>query len=596
MRRPGSYCPLPQIGSSGILIAAAALSLSCGEGGSPTATPTSPAAPATPPVLTLEIPPLERTEYLVGMVDRLPDAGAVTWTSSNADVLEVLPNGRFLARGPGEAELIASREGQEARVTLSVTSPYERTGAPRLTGLDILGIPFVHDGIDTFEGVLIPYGMYDYESFREVPASLSSADPDVLTVDDDGVIRVTGVGETTITATYQGHSATTPVAVLPWDVIRDAISPGPGQDGCDTIWVTPGVAFPPYLVEGTTVPAPTFETCSDGAIRRVHGVQLASSDPAVIQVEPDGFLTARSPGRARILMSSEQGQEQGGEAETPPITVLPAYDITTQALTERAHQDRPDDFEGPQIHVVYAVPEDAPDRGLDLSGALEESVAAIQDWIRQDIGYELNLDTHGGRPDVTFVRLLTPYSDSFFDIAEGLDLALDLQPDKKYLVFVAAWGAAGIADDSVAAVYLDRYSGLGLVETFPIESVFRITHRETVALHEILHTFGAVAECAPHADASFHVNDTPADLMWPYLSEDGFRIDVGRDDYFDHHGDDCLDTADSPYWRQVTTVTTDSSATPRSEGPPTRTAAVTMEERIRSVLHPDPTLRCGLPH
>ena len=253
--------------------------------------------------------------------------------------------------------------------------------------------------------------------------------------------------------------------------------------------------------------------------------------------------------------------------------------------------------------MVYAVPEDAPDRALDLSGALEDSVAAIQDWIRQAIGYELNLDTHGGRLDVTFVRLLTGYGGadaSWPDLLDGLERALELQDDKTYLVFAPAGNdLAGKAQGPVGAVFLERYSSQGwgafLDELLPLETPFGLARTEITTLHEILHTFGAVPDCGANWMDGNHVSDSSTDVMWAAGTRAGrVHIDVDRDDYFGHGRDDCLDTADSPYWRQVATVTTDATNVSRTQGP--KPPPVTMEERIRSLLHPDPTLRCGLPH
>ncbi len=589
--------------SLGVLMAAA-LSLSCeGSGGTGqlVATPTSP-APST-----LEIV-AERTEYLVGMVDRLPQVIDRSseyptntwpeWGSMNPDIVEILPNGRFLARGPGSVDLIATSPypDQQARITLEVTSPYERTGEPRLTAVEILGPPVIHDRLGAFEDAVVAYGIRHDQTLREVAATLSSADPDILTVDNDGTIHVTGAGETTISASYEGHSMTTPIVVLTWEQFNEPFPRiyGERQDiACSPVLWTPNGSTPTLLLEGVTVPLLVFEVCPDGAMRRIHDARLVSSDPEIVEVGPGGLVTARRSGRAALRYEPPAASAPGGAAA---ITVLPAFNVTAETLGRRSYQDRPDDYEGPQIHLVYAVPEDVPDRGLDLSGEIEDSVAVVQHWIRQAIGYQLNLDTYGGRPDVSFVRLLTPLSgtqDSFADLLDGLDLALDLQQNKKYLVFTPGLNYAGRASRLVSAVFLDRYVGATwgdfVDHRLPRDLKFGVTSTEIVALHELFHTFGAAAECAPNFEA-YHVNDTLDDVMTR-----GQQIDFGRDDYFGHGRADCTDTANSPYWRRVTSVATDAAATPRSERPD-QTAPVTMEEQLRSLFVPDPTLRCGVPH
>ncbi len=68
-------------------------------------------------------------------------------------------------------------------------------------------------------------------------------------------------------------------------------------------------------------------------------------------------------------------------------------------------------------------------------------------------------------------------------------------------------------------------------------------------LHELVHTLGFVAECAPHHTLNGHASDSPNDLMWsgnaPWQLPP--RLDIGRDDYYGHGRSDCADLARSPY-------------------------------------------------
>ena len=61
-------------------------------------------------------------------------------------------------------------------------------------------------------------------------------------------------------------------------------------------------------------------------------------------------------------------------------------------------------------------------------------------------------------------------------------------------------------------------------------------------LHELMHTLGLVATCAPHQTRNGHVSDSPTDLM--YACDEPWApsvLDVGRDDYFGTNRQDCLD-------------------------------------------------------
>ena len=67
-------------------------------------------------------------------------------------------------------------------------------------------------------------------------------------------------------------------------------------------------------------------------------------------------------------------------------------------------------------------------------------------------------------------------------------------------------------------------------------------------LHEILHTLGFVATCAPHHTRSGHVSDSPQDLM--YAGDDPWSpsvLDFGHDDYFMHGTPSCLDLAQNSF-------------------------------------------------
>jgi hypothetical protein len=69
------------------------------------------------------------------------------------------------------------------------------------------------------------------------------------------------------------------------------------------------------------------------------------------------------------------------------------------ATLPRATADRPDDFPGLQIHMVYAVPSDRPDRGFDTDGSIENAVAAFQTWLAARTGGRaLRIDTYRRAP------------------------------------------------------------------------------------------------------------------------------------------------------------------------------------------------------
>jgi hypothetical protein len=216
---------------------------------------------------------------------------------------------------------------------------------------------------------------------------------------------------------------------------------------------------------------------------------------------------------------------------------------------DRAATDRPDEAVGPQVHLVYAVPSDGSDAALDSNGTLGAWLAGFNDWLAQQSGgTRVRIDTFQGVADVSFLRLpqstaelssstQTAYADVFHDLAavQFVDLP------KKVIVAmpVGAGDICGVGGGDLAVLFLSSCDGTSWV---------------FVAGHELFHTLGAVAKCAPHYDGTGHVNDPSSDLMWPYTQAPGETptLDQGHDDYWGPPGDNhipagCTNVADSDF-------------------------------------------------
>lgn len=218
-----------------------------------------------------------------------------------------------------------------------------------------------------------------------------------------------------------------------------------------------------------------------------------------------------------------------------------------------------------QIHVIYAVPADAPDRFGERAPAIVADLAAVQAWWRgQDPSRVPRFDLFAfpGCPptiaslDLSAVRLSREGSfygggDAFFPIVNELaDAAAHANPFKKYLVY---WDGP---------VENTRICGRGSVSpTNGGRSGYAIVYLQTcrpdvgngsfmaaTAAHELTHTFGAVPAQAPHrCPESAHTCDTTSDLMYPFLAPlQTLALDPGRDDYYGHSGS-WWDVQDSPW-------------------------------------------------
>ena len=220
----------------------------------------------------------------------------------------------------------------------------------------------------------------------------------------------------------------------------------------------------------------------------------------------------------------------------------------------RATSDRADAVAGAQVHVVYAVPRDGADAGLDTTGALEHSVGSFQGWLRsQASGRELRMDLHDGKLDVTFIRLartdatMASYGVFLRDSLEReMGRAGLLRPNKVYAVYYdggSTWACGGAAwppvvPGQVAAMYLKGTpTGVSCARPFVTSPSAFPGYWEFAMLHDLLQTLGIVAPNAPHhtADRPAHVPE-PNDLMYagaaPWVIDARTVIDVGGDDYF----------------------------------------------------------------
>jgi hypothetical protein len=240
---------------------------------------------------------------------------------------------------------------------------------------------------------------------------------------------------------------------------------------------------------------------------------------------------------------------------------------STHSGLSRTTTDQPDDIIGPQVHVVYAIPADGTDRGLDTNGTIAASVGNWENWLRgQTGGHALRLDTAHGAVDVTFFRLPDTQAQVMAQgtfardlIEKDLKAAGLTAPNKIYAVYydgqsTAACGGGAwppLLKGIVGAIYLPStyWNTAGDPCYVPQASLSGMNLMDFAILHELMHTIGIVPLCSPHQTRAGHVSDSPTDLM--YAGNEDWHpsvLDIGHDDYFDAHIPGCLDLTDSPYY------------------------------------------------
>jgi hypothetical protein len=256
------------------------------------------------------------------------------------------------------------------------------------------------------------------------------------------------------------------------------------------------------------------------------------------------------PVRALIVLAAAAAAL--GAAPTSSAAVAPVrWCGTDVAQTDRAR----DRMGGAQVHVIYAVPADGQDRFAELASPIATDVAAIDAWWRRedptraprfDLFDFPGCDSRMGLLDLSSVRLPGPTSayaalqGRFEGVTRDLFGLRFAEFDKRYVVFYDGL----VPDDGVCGTGAGRESRGPAYAVVYLRSSCELTVGDGrgaawVAVHELLHAFGAVSDFAPHACRSGHVCDGAEDLM-AALYNGGFleeaRLDLGRDDYYGHGG------------------------------------------------------------
>jgi len=283
---------------------------------------------------------------------------------------------------------------------------------------------------------------------------------------------------------------------------------------------------------------------------------------------------------AAVVVAAAASAGAARAATAPPVT---------WCGTDVATTDRPDAVSGRQVHVIYAIPSDGVDRFALLGTGISTDLAAgAAWWQRQDFTRVPRFDLAAfscfpslGALDISSVRL--PHDANYYSAAGGTfgRISDDLvaagfsNPNKKYLVYYdtpapLAAGTCGEGHEDAtnggASGYAEVFIAPNL-ESSPVESGCgeiatpedRGGYSAIVAVHELLHTFGALDTTSspgpPHAcpGTPAHACDDPLDIMQPagqtyWLDET--LLDSGHDDYYAHSGT-WWDVQDSTWLRHL---------------------------------------------
>lgn len=142
-------------------------------------------------------------------------AASATWQSSNTSVASVAAGGIVTARSPGVTQLSATYQGMSASNALTVFSDSDLVSLTLVACNNqlLVGQHSFCDAAATIQGI----GSTGVTS----KVTWSSSNPAVVSVVTGGETMATSAGESTISATYRGHTASLQFSVTA--VQRDAL-------------------------------------------------------------------------------------------------------------------------------------------------------------------------------------------------------------------------------------------------------------------------------------------------------------------------------------------------------------------------------------
>ena len=234
--------------------------------------------------------------------------------------------------------------------------------------------------------------------------------------------------------------------------------------------------------------------------------------------------------------------------------------------TDVVSTDRlPDATAGFAVHVIYAYPAGSPDRFAAWAPRIAGDVAAMEAWWRtQDPTRTPRFDLFSfpcasvfGALDITRLPLPAPIG----PVGPGVGTLRTIlrggfnASEKVYLVYYD--GPSGQVSErrvcGQGAAPFRSQPGLSIVYLDSCDAETTDSLRPVVAVHELVHAFGAVARGAPHLCRDGHVCDVANDLMAASLSGNELEthvLDGGRNDYYGHTGR-WLDIQDSLFLERL---------------------------------------------
>jgi hypothetical protein len=292
--------------------------------------------------------------------------------------------------------------------------------------------------------------------------------------------------------------------------------------------------------------------------------------PSVTVTGPAGYtqtfaatrtLTGLTPGAYTITSANIADRSIGYAAPVASATVTANATASASAsyalrILARTTTNRTDESTLPRFKLLYLIPNDGTDRGLDTNGTIHRTISSGQRWLAsQTAGRAIRYDVADGGLDITFVRL--PRTDAVYfsynafvrdSIEKDLRAAGWTQSNVLLLGYYEGRNSSSCASAAWPPNYPGTFGGIylrGLPNaTNPCaNNQFAATptaapgYLEYSAQHEIFHLLGVVSTAAPNHALAGHVGNDPTDLMYAGpLAWRPSTVDVTKTNYYNPTG------------------------------------------------------------
>jgi len=228
--------------------------------------------------------------------------------------------------------------------------------------------------------------------------------------------------------------------------------------------------------------------------------------------------------------------------------------ITHAAQVTRSLVDRPDDFAGYQIHLVYVAVKDSVDSKWDTGGKMASWIQESQNWLDRQIGRKLLFDTYQGNFDVT--HMSSGYSrEELCNLkCEGLEklekeyvLQNPSYNGSKTVVFVLNEdldkGYCGWADSPGNFAVLSL--GSSRCDDQNASKTYGLAWPALTLLHELFHTYGIDHKCFDSSDLMIGSPECPNNRAFKLVT-----LDSKKNQYVGSESSDGIDLLKLPIWQK----------------------------------------------